>query len=95
MSQAVWTTDLKPIGNTDFRRTKRGQKNLQDIDIRMRCRMSINRSYTASGHTADVLLSIKYGFYYGWSPFGRFVRLYATHGNAMQASSNAFLMSTH
>jgi hypothetical protein len=46
-------------------------------------------------HTADVLLSIKDGFYYGWSPFGRFVRLYATHGNAMQASSNAFLMSTH
>jgi hypothetical protein len=46
-------------------------------------------------HTADVLLSIKDGFYYGWSPFGRFVRLRATHGNAMQASSNAFLMSTH
>jgi hypothetical protein len=46
-------------------------------------------------HTADVLLSIKDGFYYGWSPFGRFVRLHATHGNAMQASSNAFLMSTH
>lgn len=46
-------------------------------------------------HTADVLLSIKDGFYYGWTPFGRFVRLHATHGNAMQASSNAFLMSTH
>lgn len=46
-------------------------------------------------HTADVLLSIKDGFYYGWSPFGRFVRLHATHGNAMQASSNAFMMSTH
>ena len=46
-------------------------------------------------HTADVLLSIKDGFYYGWSPFGRFVRLYATHGNALQSSSNAFLMSTH
>jgi hypothetical protein len=46
-------------------------------------------------HTADVLLSIKDGFYYGWSPFGRLVRLYATHGNAMQASSNAFMMSTH
>jgi hypothetical protein len=46
-------------------------------------------------HTADVLLSIKDGFYYGWTPFGRFVRLHATHGNALQASSNAFLMSTH
>ena len=46
-------------------------------------------------HTADVLLSLHDGFYYGWSPFGRFVRLAATHGNALQASSNAFLMSTH
>jgi hypothetical protein len=45
-------------------------------------------------HTADVLLSIKDGYYYGWSPFGRFVRLAATHGNALQSSSNAFLMST-
>lgn len=46
-------------------------------------------------HTADVLLSLNDGYYYGWSPFGRFVRLRATHGNALQASSNAFLMSTH
>jgi hypothetical protein len=46
-------------------------------------------------HTADVLISLKDGYYYGWSPFGRFVRLYATHGNALQSSSNAFLMSTH
>ena len=46
-------------------------------------------------HTADILISLKDGFYYGWSPFGRFVRLYATHGNALQSSSNAFLMSTH
>ncbi|HKG46358.1 MAG TPA: alkaline phosphatase family protein [Pyrinomonadaceae bacterium] len=46
-------------------------------------------------HTADVLLSMDDGYYYGWSPFGRFVRLRATHGNALQASSNAFLMSTH
>jgi hypothetical protein len=45
-------------------------------------------------HTADVLISIKDGYYYGWSPFGRFVRLAATHGNALQSSSNAFLMST-
>ena len=45
-------------------------------------------------HTADVLISLKDGYYYGWSPFGRFVRLAATHGNALQASSNAFLMST-
>ena len=46
-------------------------------------------------HTADILLSMKDGYYYGWSPFGRFVRLAATHGNALQPSSNAFLMSTH
>jgi hypothetical protein len=46
-------------------------------------------------HTADILVSMKDGYYYGWSPFGRFVRLAATHGNAMQSSSNAFLMSTH
>jgi hypothetical protein len=35
------------------------------------------------------------GYYYGWTAFGRFVRLHATHGNALQSSSNAFLMSTH
>ena len=46
-------------------------------------------------HTADILLSLHDGYYYGWSPFGRFVRLAATHGNALQGSSNAFLMSTH
>ena len=46
-------------------------------------------------HTADVLLSLKDGYYYGWTPFGRFVRLAATHGNALQSSSNAFVMSTH
>ena len=46
-------------------------------------------------HTADVLISLKDGYYYGWSPFGRFVRLAATHGNALQSSSNAFLMSTY
>ncbi|HET9479057.1 MAG TPA: alkaline phosphatase family protein [Pyrinomonadaceae bacterium] len=46
-------------------------------------------------HTADILISTKDGYYYGWSPFGRFVRLLATHGNALQSSSNAFLMSTH
>jgi hypothetical protein len=46
-------------------------------------------------HTADVLISLKDGYYYGWSPFGRFVRLAATHGNALRSSSNAFLMSTY
>jgi Type I phosphodiesterase / nucleotide pyrophosphatase len=46
-------------------------------------------------HTADILVSLKDGYYYGWSPFGRFVRLAATHGNALQSSSHAFLMSTH
>jgi len=46
-------------------------------------------------HTADVLVSLKDGYYFGWSPFGRLVNLEATHGNALQSSSNAFLMSTH
>jgi hypothetical protein len=46
-------------------------------------------------HTADVLVSLKDGYYFGWSPFGRFVNLEATHGNALQSSSNAVLMSTH
>jgi len=46
-------------------------------------------------HTADILISLKDRYYYGWSPFGRFVRLAATHGNALASSSNAFLMSTH
>ena len=46
-------------------------------------------------YTADILVSLKDGYYYGWSPFGRFVRLAATHGNALQSSSNAFVMSTH
>lgn len=46
-------------------------------------------------HTADILISLKDGYYYGWSPFGRLVNLAATHGNALQSSSNAFLMSTH
>ena len=46
-------------------------------------------------HTADILISLSDGYYYGWSPFGRFVRLAATHGNALKSSSNAFLMSTH
>ena len=46
-------------------------------------------------HTADVLISMDDGYYYGWTAFGRFVRLRATHGNALQSSSNAFLMSTH
>ena len=46
-------------------------------------------------HTADVLVSLRDGYYYGWSPFARFTRLAATHGNALRPSSNAFLMSTH
>ncbi len=46
-------------------------------------------------HTADILISLRDGYYYGWSPFGKIVRLAATHGNALAASSNAFLMSTH
>ena len=46
-------------------------------------------------HTADILISLQDGYYYGWSPFDHFIRLAATHGNALQSSSNAFLMSTH
>jgi hypothetical protein len=46
-------------------------------------------------HTADVLVSLHDGYYYGMSFFSRFVRLAATHGNALRASTSAFLMSTH
>jgi hypothetical protein len=47
------------------------------------------------GHTADVLVSLRDGYYYGASSFSRMVRLLATHGNALGPSTNAFLMSTH
>jgi len=47
------------------------------------------------GHTADVLVSLRDGHYYGASAFSRLVRLLATHGNALAPSSHAFLMSTH
>ncbi|HEX8097422.1 MAG TPA: hypothetical protein VF507_05275 [Pyrinomonadaceae bacterium] len=48
------------------------------------------------GHTADVLVSTKDGYYYGFSAFDRLVRrLAATHGNALKPSTSAFLMSTH
>jgi hypothetical protein len=47
-------------------------------------------------HTADVLVSLRDGHYFGSTPFSRFVRrILATHGNALRASSTAFLMSTH
>jgi len=46
-------------------------------------------------HTADVLISFRDGYYYGASLFSRVVRLAATHGNALRASTSAFLMSTH
>ena len=46
-------------------------------------------------HTADALVSLRDGYYYGDSFFSRFVRLRATHGNALRASTSAFLMSTH
>ena len=47
------------------------------------------------GHPANVLLSLHDGYYYGDSVFSRLARLQATHGNALRASTNAFLMSTH
>lgn len=46
-------------------------------------------------NTADVLASLCDGYYYGASFFSRMARLAATHGNALRASSTAFLMSTH
>jgi hypothetical protein len=46
-------------------------------------------------HTADVLVSLRDGHYYGATAFSRMVRLLATHGNALRSSSHAFLMSTH
>jgi hypothetical protein len=46
-------------------------------------------------HTADLLISLKDGYYYGSTLFARIVSLKATHGNALRASSTAFLMSTH
>jgi hypothetical protein len=50
---------------------------------------------TRVGHTADVLVSLRDGYYYGDSLFSRLARIVATHGNALRASTNAFLMSTH
>jgi hypothetical protein len=46
-------------------------------------------------HPADVLVSLLDGYYFGWPAFEYIVNLVATHGNAMRASSSAFLMSTH
>src|SRR2546421_2812723 len=46
-------------------------------------------------HTADLLISLKDGYYYGSSLFAHMVSLKATHGNALRASSTAFMMSTH
>jgi hypothetical protein len=46
-------------------------------------------------HHADLLVSLQDGYYYGSSVFSRFVRLAATHGNALRASTSAFMMSTH
>ncbi|MDQ3817048.1 MAG: alkaline phosphatase family protein [Acidobacteriota bacterium] len=46
-------------------------------------------------HTADLLVNLKDGYYYGSSLFAHIVSLKATHGNALRASSTAFMMSTH
>jgi hypothetical protein len=46
-------------------------------------------------YNADVLVSFRDGYYFGWSPFEYVVSIAATHGNALSASSTAFLMSTH
>jgi hypothetical protein len=46
-------------------------------------------------HTADVLVSLEDGYYYGSTAFSHIARLLATHGNALRPSSTAFLMSTH
>jgi hypothetical protein len=47
------------------------------------------------GHTADVLISLQDGYFYGSSVFSRLASLAATHGNALRSSTNAFMMSTH
>jgi tRNA isopentenyl-2-thiomethyl-A-37 hydroxylase MiaE len=44
---------------------------------------------------ADILVSLIDGYYVGWAAFEYIVKLAATHGNAMRASSTAFVMSTH
>src|SRR5438045_1764981 len=44
-------------------------------------------------HTADVLVSLRDGYYYGSTPFSHFARILATHGNALRPSSTAFLRS--
>ena len=46
-------------------------------------------------HTADILVSLHDGYYYGAAAFSRLARLAATHGNALRPSTSAFLMSTH
>jgi hypothetical protein len=46
-------------------------------------------------HPADVLVNLLDGYYFGWSAFEHIVSLVATHGNALRASTSAFLMSTH
>ncbi|MCA1635801.1 MAG: alkaline phosphatase family protein [Acidobacteria bacterium] len=46
-------------------------------------------------HTADVLVSLDDGYYFGSTVFSHLARLLATHGNALRPSSTAFLMSTH
>ncbi|HYO63069.1 MAG TPA: alkaline phosphatase family protein [Pyrinomonadaceae bacterium] len=46
-------------------------------------------------HTADILISLRDGYYFGDAVFSRLARLAATHGNALRPSSTAFLMSTH
>lgn len=45
--------------------------------------------------TADVLVSLRDGYYYGATAFTHMIRLLATHGNALKPSTSAFLMSTH
>jgi hypothetical protein len=42
-----------------------------------------------------VLVSLVDGYYFGWSAFEHIVNLVATHGNALRASTSAFVMSTH
>lgn len=50
---------------------------------------------TRVSHPADVLVSLLDGYYFGWRAFEHVVSLVATHGNALRASTSAFVMSTH
>jgi hypothetical protein len=62
-------------------------------DILARLRDSLSEQLV--NHPANLLVSLKDGYYYGSPAFEIVGHLAATHGNATSGSSYAFLMSTH